>query len=91
MSNHVPQISIIYLTAGITDAIETFAAGTQGTHGELHGDDVRLLDGLGGFLRLEELSVGAGRSNALAATHVSVRLHTRLLLRSWLVIMMRDE
>lgn len=73
------------------DAIETFAAGTQAAHGVLHGDDVRLLVGLGGFLRPEELSAGAGRSNALAATHVGVPLHTRLLPRSWLVIMMRDE
>lgn len=45
-----------------------------------------MLVGLGGFLRPEELSARAGRSNALAATHIGVRLHTLLLLRSWLVI-----
>jgi len=52
---------------------------------------VRLLVGLGGFLRPEELSAGAGRSHALVASYVGVHLYTRLLLRSWLVITMRDD
>lgn len=70
------------------DAIETFAAGTQATYGDLLGDDVCLLGGLGGFLRPDKLSATVSRSNILGATHIGVCLHTRLLPWSWLVITM---
>lgn len=68
------------------------AAGTQSARSDFRGGNVRLLDGLGDFLRREVRSAGEiGRSRLFwLATHVDVRLRAiRPLSRSWLRITTR--
>lgn len=91
MFHRFRDLQFVYRSANITTAIETFAVRAQVTHGDLRGGNERLHVGLSGFLRLEDLSAGKGGSDALAAADVGVHLHTRLLLRSWLVMMTRER